>query len=595
LEAFVDGVITAQMADAHVVGAQVSVVRNGVVLLSKGYGFADLARRKPVDPATTLFRPGSVTKLFTWTGVMQLVEAKKLDLDTDINKYLDFKVPATFPEPITLRHIMTHSAGFEEDSRNLIGDDPKDLRPMGEWLAAHMPKRVRVPGTYSAYSNYATAVAGYIVERVSGEPWDDYTERHILTPLGMTHTTPRQPLPAALEPDMSVGYHWADGAPEPKKFEILTGAWPAGALSTTAGDMTRFMMAHLGNGALGDVRILGDSTARLMHARVMTHDPRINGFALGFYEQSSHGLRIFGHGGDSQWFHTNLALIPSEGVGIFVSMNTDAGGRLTEPFTERFLDHYYPEPVPIVKAFPGAEAMAARVAGSYLSNRHSYTTYQKALGLAMAAMTVRADSGGRISIVSGGETTHYLPVDSLLYRDELTNNAVAFKAEASGRVIRLFYGNNPTDANERLDWYQTPSLHLGLIGVALAIFGLTVIGAVGRLVRARSGRLRPEDPLPGRAWAVGSSLANVGFAIVIGILASDFNSLLFQSGRKLPMALVLPVAGVVFTLGGLVAAVRQWRTGAGTKGARVRYAAVVAAGVVFAWSLSMWNLLGWRV
>jgi len=326
----------------------------------------------------------------------------------------------------------------------------------------------------------------------------------------------------------------------------------------------------------------------------MAHDSRINGFALGFYEQSSHGLRIVGHGGDSQWFHTNLALIPSEGLGVFVTMNTDAGGRLVEPFTDRFLDHYYPEPVPVVAAPAGAEAMAARVAGNYLSNRHSYTTYQKAFNLAGAAITVRADSGGRISLISGGQTTRYVPVDTLLYREELSEKLVAFKADQSGRIIRLFYGNNPTDASERLAWYQNPKLHLTILGIAVALFALTLIGAIGRFFRARAGRLRPEDPLPGRGWTIGLSLAYLAFTVAIVVLAADITALILHPGKRLVVALALPVIGALLTVGALVSVVKQWRSGAGTRGARIIYAAVTVAGMAFAWSLAMWNLLGWK-
>src|SRR4030095_12265782 len=170
---------------------------------AKGYGWADVDKRIPVNPETTMFRIGSVSKLFTWTSVMQLVEQGKLDLNTDINRYLDFQIPATYPEPITLAHVMTHTPGFEEDSRDLCTTDSAHITPMGKWLPTHMPKRVRPPGTFSSYSNWATATAGYIVERASGKSWDEYIEANILGPLGMEHTTGRQPLPAKFAADMT--------------------------------------------------------------------------------------------------------------------------------------------------------------------------------------------------------------------------------------------------------------------------------------------------------------------------------------------------------------------------------------------------------
>ena len=594
VEAFIDGWMSGQLPAKHVAGAEVVVVRDGQVLFLKGYGYRDLAKRLPVDPAKTLFRPGSVTKLFTWTAVMQLVEAGKLNLDADVNSYLDFKIPATFPQPITLRHIMTHSAGFEEDSRNLVGQEPSDIRPLGQWLVTQMPKRVRAPGTYSAYSNYATAVAGYIVERVSGESWEDYLERHILTPLGMSHTSPRQPLPASLAGDMSVGYKYVDGESVAQKFEILIGGVPAGALSTTASDMAPFMIAHLAHGAFGTVRILGDSISRMMQTQAMTADPRLPGFALGFYEQSSHGLRIIGHGGDTQWFHSNLFLIPSERLGVFVTMNTNEAGQLTEPFVDAFLDHYYPAPAPAVTVPAGLVAQAGQVAGEYLTNRHSYTTYQKALGLAGFGLSVTADTSGIITIHGGGETTRWVPVGPLLYREEFGSKLFAFKADSAGRIIRGFASANPTDAVERLTWYQSPSFHLSIDGVCLGLFVLTVVAAVGRWFRRRWGTPRTEDALPGRGWMVGAALAYLVFVITIVALAGDPIAALFGPATGLKRALVLPVLALALTLVAAIAAVRHWRSGAGTTAARLRYSTVVAAALVFAWSLNQWNLLGWR-
>jgi CubicO group peptidase (beta-lactamase class C family) len=260
---------------------------------------------------------------------MQLVEQGKLDLNADVNRYIDFQIPSTYPQPITLQHLMTHTAGFEDDPRELIGDDPAQMRSMADWLPRRMPGRVRPPGTYAAYSNWATALAGYIIQRVSGESFEEYLEKHILEPLGMTHTSTRQPLPPALSSGMSQGYEWKEGRYLPHKWEILIGAVPAGSITSTATDMARFMIAHLQDGRLGDQRILAETTARRMHARVFGHDPRLPGFALGFYEKDSHGLHIIGHGGDSQWFHTDLALVPSESLGVFVSYNTDTGGSLS--------------------------------------------------------------------------------------------------------------------------------------------------------------------------------------------------------------------------------------------------------------------------
>jgi CubicO group peptidase (beta-lactamase class C family) len=335
LAAFIDGLMTAYLRDKKIAGATVSVVRDTTVLFATGYGWADFDKRTPVDAALRLFRVGSITKTFTWTAVMQLVEQGKLDLDRDINSYLDFRIPATYAEPITLAHVLTHTAGFEEGSRDLFATDSARITPLGTWLPAHMPQRVRPPGVHSSYSNWATAVAGYIVERAAGMPYDDYVDRFLFEPLGMRQATTRQPLPAALAPHLSRGYRVAAGRWESKPFELISGAWPADSLSASATDMAAWMIAHLNRGLYPRRRILADSTAVRMQTRIQGYDPRLPGYAHGFYEQSPVAPRAIGHGGNTQRFHSDMALLPDEKVGLFVSFNTDAGSAVSfRPFVE---------------------------------------------------------------------------------------------------------------------------------------------------------------------------------------------------------------------------------------------------------------------
>src|SRR5437870_5326134 len=239
-ETFLDALIPSQLQNRDIAGAVVSVVKDGQVLFAKGYGYADFAAKKPVLADQTLFRPGSISKLFTATAVMQLVEQGKLDLDRDVNEYLDFAIPKTYPEPVTLRRLLTHTAGFEDTLKNLFVAHESDMKALRTYLVNQMPQRIFPPGKIPSYSNYGFSVAGYIVERVSGEKFERYIDNHILKPLRMTNSTFDQPLPVALTPQMSQGYLAA--AKKPRDFEFVQAA-PAGALSTTAADMTRFMLA----------------------------------------------------------------------------------------------------------------------------------------------------------------------------------------------------------------------------------------------------------------------------------------------------------------------------------------------------------------
>ncbi|PYV64544.1 MAG: serine hydrolase, partial [Acidobacteria bacterium] len=219
LQAFLDGMMPLQLAREDIAGAVITVVKDGKPFLAKGYGYSNVEKKIPVSTDATLFRPGSISKLFNWTGIMQQVELGKLDLDRDVNDYLDFKIPQTYSKPITLRNIMTHTPGFEETEEELFVANASDLKPLDGYVKAHLPVRIFPPGTTPAYSNYATTLAGYILQRVSGEPFDDYVEHHVFQPLEMSHSTVRQPLPDNLKPLMSNGY---DVASEPAKpFEFV--------------------------------------------------------------------------------------------------------------------------------------------------------------------------------------------------------------------------------------------------------------------------------------------------------------------------------------------------------------------------------------
>jgi CubicO group peptidase (beta-lactamase class C family) len=220
LESFFDGIVPLQLERSDIAGASVMVIQNGQVLLRKGYGYADLKNKKPVDPATSIFRLASISKLFTWVSVMQLVEQGKLDLDTDVNRYLDFQIRPAFFKPVTLRNLMTHTGGFEEVIRDIIVTDPKQAVILRDFLIRNQPQRLFAPGTIPAYSNYGVGIAGYIVQRVSGQPFEQYVEQHIFSPLKMENSTFYQPPPTLLRRLPSEGYP-TDTEKPPIGFEIF--------------------------------------------------------------------------------------------------------------------------------------------------------------------------------------------------------------------------------------------------------------------------------------------------------------------------------------------------------------------------------------
>jgi CubicO group peptidase (beta-lactamase class C family) len=597
VQAFFDGLMEAFMADHHVAGAVVSVVRGGALLFSKGYGFADVDSLIPVDPATTLFRVGSVSKLFTWTAVMQLVEEGRLDLDADVNQYLDFTIPATYPEPITMRNLMTHTPGLEDRGFGLFGET--DLT-RGEWLKRNMPARVRPPGTYASYSNWGATLAGYIVERISGMPWEDYIEERITKPLGMVYATGRQPLPDDLAPHMSKGYAFQSGKYVEKPFETIDAVAPAGSVSASAQAMAKFMIAHLQYGRLGDARILQEETSRLMQSRQLGHDPRLPGFALGFYEQSSHSERLIGHGGDTQWFHTDLSLLPADGVGVFVSTNTSGGGAVTfGPFLEAFLDHYYPIP-PAPRPAPPEDfaRQAARYTGTYLFNRRSYTTFEKVSALAGGEIKVSLGDPGELVVATPFGTFRGYEVEPGLFRDAEASIDMTFQENDAGEVTHLFVSALPIMVADKLSFWQRPAVHRAiLIGCLLLIVSTLVLMPIRWLVQRSVDGV---EPLRGRerGWrwlALAVTLLDVGFLVGLGLLVGNPASLLAGHAGPIEAILVIPMVSVPVTLAVVVGAVAAWRSHLWGRWGRAHYALFALAAVVFLVELNTWNLLGWKL
>ncbi len=437
-EAWLDGLMPAELRTARVPGAVVVIVKDGQVVVQKGYGFADWEKSVPVDPQRTLFRPGSVSKLFTWTAVMQLVEQGKLDLDADVNKYLDFKFPVyKTGKALTLRHAMTHTSGLEETARDLL--TYSETTPnLGAVLKGYVPPYVYEPGSTPGYSNYATSLAGYIVERVSGMPFDDYIDQKVLHVAGMKNSTFRQPLPAALKDQMSVGYFSQDKAG--KGFEVISMP-PAGSLSATGEDMGRFMLAVLNHGKVGDGQLLKPETLNQMFTQVTRPMPDINGIGLGFYQQDMNGHRAFGHGGDTVLFHSDLALFLDDNVGIFVSYNgvgaNDTGKWLRDRVLEGFADRYFPDVRPEVKPAVDeatAKAHSLLMAGAYRTTRREDSTFLSLLQL-MSPLKVEALKDGRIAVDLAGARSVFKETKPMFWEEEHGKRRIQALVE-NGKVTR---------------------------------------------------------------------------------------------------------------------------------------------------------------
>lgn len=566
-EAFLDGVVTLQLAREDIAGATIAIVKDGKILFAKGYGYADVKEKKPVSAEDTMFRPGSVSKLFTWTAVMQLVEQGKLDLDRDVNEYIDYKIPDAFGKPITLKNILTHTPGFEEQAKDLISfkTDSPDL---GQYLKTHIPSRIFPPGTVPAYSNYGAALAGYIVERVSGEPFNQYVDEHIFKPLGMNHSTFAQPLPPELAPNMSNGYQLASD--KERKFETIA-PFPAGSLSSTADDMARFMMAHLQDGQLGDARILKPETAKLMHSRLFGLDPAANAMAYGFYEETRNGHRIIGHAGDTTCFHSDLHFVLDAGVGFFVSYNSSGRGQIS-PRTilwEAFLDRYFPYTPPDAIAPENAKQDATAVSGTYELSRRSETSFLRAFSL-LGEAKVSPVEDGTIQVdallAPNGKPKHWQEIAPMTFREVDGQDVLVFKPDENGRMQMII--PFPFMTFQRVGVWGNSKILMPVVGISLFVMLLTLIlWFVGWLVRRHYGHklelTRLEWWLRIIVRAV-FALALVFLSAMVGLIVYATSNLDFLSDAGNRWFQIAQVIGVIAATGSLAVffnAVHAWFSG----------------------------------
>ena len=604
LSAFLDGVIPQQIEKADIAGAVVAVVKDGKVLFERGYGYSDVEKKTSVSPQDTLFRPGSISKTFTWTAVMQQVEQGKLNLDADVNQYLDFKIPPTFGKPTTLRDIMTHRSGLEETIKDLFVAEEKDLTPVAKYLPSHLPAQIFAPGTVPAYSNYATTVAAYIVQRVSGQDFYDYVDEHFFKPLDMARATFRQPLPKSLEPFMSKGYDLGSG--KPKHFEWVEVA-PAGSLSASAESMAHWMIMHLQNGRYGDVQILKPETAIAMHERQEGWPAGMNAMCLGFYEQNMNGHRVIAHGGDTELFHSDMLLLVNDNAGLFVSYNSagrpDHGDARGDLFS-KFMDRYFPAPPEKDPALSAAAEDAQRVAGSYKISRRFETNL-----LAVTTMLGEAkfvfDPKDNTVFLDGflkkenGQPRHFKEVGPMLFRSVDGPEKIALVKDRRGK--RTVYIDYPFMVFQELgSGLDKQMFNYVVVGFSIAVVALTILmWPVAAILRKHYGKPLTLDPAA-RKWRRSAKIVCIidilyliGFAWIFSLL--EKLELGTNGASKIHLLQVIGVLGGIGAFITIITAAKSWADAQQWVWYKIWNTLLAVGCVAFFWFLVHWHLLNFNL
>jgi len=616
LETFFDEIVLNQLQDLHIAGATLAVVSNGSVLFTKGYGYRNLWSSQVVNPQETLFKVGSISKTFVATAAMQLLENGTLDLDTDVNSYLEvFKIPETFPEPVTLRHLLTHTAGFEENFAPHTVHTSSNLPSLEEILTEEIPARVWPVGEASAYSNWGYALAGYIIQEVSGMSFEDYIDENILEPLGMDHSSFYRDLPTPLNGYHSLGYVYDNNLGFFSQYPEIMTIPPAGGLSATASDMANFMLAQLNNGSYNGHRILGNDTIREMHQPHFISHIGMPGMCLGLYEMIINNQTVLTHEGDTLFFTSQMTLLPEHGIGLFVSYNTATSEEPRKELLDAFMDEYFPGSYSPIVPIPEHMERVHRYVGHYMKMRTAFTTVERfelLLELKYAAVEVIANPDGTIQVF--GEI--YVEVEPLLFR-EVTgqyDHLIAFTEDENGVITHLYESDMCPNSWKKLQWYDAPPVFEGFLWFSFFFLLLTLVGWSAGGVNTYL-RHKPKAPRSTRItrWIVvpmylsylllllltGPAVVSRYWLVDSDIHPVEYLTLQSTYYSNMQLVLILPLIITITAILIAVFVVKIW-TGGRNEGLgnyrklleRIHITSVAILGLLLVWFLFNWNAIG---
>ena len=601
---FLDQVIVDLMEEMNVPGVTFSMVRGDSLLYKKGYGKANIEEDRLFDPDLTPTFVGSVSKLFTSTAIMQLYEQGKVELDVDVNNYLSgFMIDKNYDEPVTIKNLLTHTGGFEERSLLLGTTKQEDKLSTYEYVSLGKQPRVMPPGKYLSYSNYGMTLLGYIVQEVSGTPFNQYIKDNILDPLEMTNSGFGYPERLMENVAMSYRYNARKQKYNPLPV-VYVNVEPAGSLLSTAENMSHFMIAHLQLGRYKDTTILEEETARLMHSQLFTQHPKMNGWCYGFIEGSRNGVHWIEHPGDIGAYSTRLIIIPEKDIGLFVSVNGVYGfiSKFREELMDRFMDHYYPADDPSLEEHVEylVKDDLKRFEGTYRMNRYSRLSFEKIMGGALEGR-FKAESDHSLTLyvspIMQEPPSEWNRVGDLLFRHE-DGRYMAFYEDNEGRITHSnFYFMVPGNYI-KMPWYAAGSFHLILLLVLLVLFLSVMPGWPVRSIFRKIGRRKKERTrLETRIRTATLITIGLHWLFLAGlIVALIFSAEQLAHGTPVLFAAVftLPIIAGLFTLYLLVSLVTVWNIRFWYIARRIYQTFIVSGSVVFLWILYHWNFLGYN-
>ena len=601
LETFLDEIISKRMKEDHIPGVSISVVKDGNIFFAKGYGYADINKKVPVDPAKTVFKIASVSKLVTATAVMQQAERGNLKLNDDVNKYLNrFKIENNFSQPVTVASLLNHTSGFNQMNIGIGTRSKENLMTLEEYFSKGFPPRVNPPGEFFSYSNQGMSLAGYLVEKVTGIPFANYIEQNIFKPVKMEHSSFVQPLSPGPTSSLATGYTFSSNTYNPVP-PLFIHTVPSGGMSTSALDMANFMNVHLMGGRYGSVQILKESTAKEMHKQNFTYHPLMPGSAYGFREYYKNNQRILFHTGTEQGFASILFLIPDQNIGFFTSFNRAVSIELRDEIMNEFINHYFPvNKVATPKPPADFKLRSEQFTGLYWHVEKPQHTLDK-LEVIMAddgLYSVMATDKGTLLLKNffGQNKGEYVEIKPLTFKQIDGDGYLVFRGDDKGKITHMFFG---LEGTKKIGWYENPLIYLGLAGFSVIVFLVTIVIWVVNYFRHRNGEQSIDTSKKPRVAILLAGLVvvlSLIFLIGVGFVAGRAGYLLFMFGipASIVVLLAIPIIIVVLAFSLLYFTILAWKNSYWSVLGRIHFSLITIATLSLIGFLKFWNMIGFK-
>lgn len=597
LSDFIQDFFAKKMSEHHVPGAAIVIIKDGSVIFSKGYGYANIENGIPVDPQKTIFRVASVSKIFTIAGVLQLEEQGLLDLDDDVNEYLgNFSVENNYEEPLKIKYLLTHTDGFETRDLGTFVQEPVNLLSLEEVLKKDLNSPVQSPGSKITYGGYGTALAGYLISQVKNEPFEEYIKDNIFKPLNMRNSTFHQVLPDGMKENIATVYYYEENTNQfvPTQF-LYVSTVPTGALSTTPEDMGNFMIALLNKGQYGQNRIFQEDTVEKMLSSQYTSHSSLPGVTYGFMEYLYNGQKGLVRDGSGVGIRSQIFLLPEHNLGYFYVQNL-RGDEMVEEFNEAFMNQFFPNKKDQWNKQTYSSA-PERYVGIYRPSQTAEHTLVKVEALAMGDLKVKVDKNGELTVTVMGESEIYggfpkeskwKEIEPLLFRRVDKERYMAFQENEEGEIISLASGSGYHGSFVKIPWYESNKIQLYLLVFYIAVFLVTIIVSTIKFAKGERNSLQSSGLLA-LLFVIG--IFGVLYTLFLSRIAG-FPAFAFGVSSLAQIMLTLLFVVSVLSSSFLIVLIRNWSTGKMKTSYKIFYFIVTMAFIGAVYWLNYWNLLG---